>query len=321
MHVQDTPAAVCCKFNQTVLPQTLIALREGTNATEIGQDFEELALIGTQFEDALITTHNSAAFISGQGGYGALQRADMPLRLSRSSKRVDVRFNSENFVQLVRTDASATETSSIAVCNHLGQVQHRVQYVTEFDQTIAGSLAAQPYVTAPTQYEKPAENVISLALVRSARDEWRRRDIGYHLNDYLTDGGRNRACVLPYVDSSLAWQILPEVLSSFLMYLCNRRISHARLVCGCGMLQADVSRVETLDTFGAVLLGRSPQKSFSIDMSKIGAAWVTVHKGTWLLELFDDDGFGIAIFAADPMENTKNWNELLCSLPQQPGCK
>ncbi|MEM9584063.1 MAG: hypothetical protein AAGA08_13205 [Pseudomonadota bacterium] len=292
------------------------ALGQSARVTEIGQDFEELALVGTQFEDALITTQNDAALIAGRGGYGALQRMDMPLRLSRSSNRVDMRFNADHRMQMLRAETDADEPSSIIICDPLGQVRHRIQYMTAYDCRIAQCLSAQPNVNPQVERDDEADNVISLAAIRAARENWRKHDIGAHLNDFLLDGGRGRGCVLPHVSASMAWKILPDVLTSFFTYLSNRKISHARVVCSGGVAQADVSPIDTVDALGSVILGRREQNSFSVDMSRIGTAWVTVHAQTWLLELFDHDGMGAAVLAADPMENTKVWNELLCSLPR-----
>lgn len=316
MLLQNTKPAFYCTLNQQLLPQSLKELGKETTVTDIGQNFEEIALTGTQFEDALITTQNNAALITGRGGYGALQTTSNPLRLSRSSKRVDVRFSAVQKNRIVRSEASTSAPASITVFATNGQVRHRVQYVTHYDQRVAQSLNTCPFIPVKDESAPPAANVISLAAIRAARDSWQYSDIGQHLNDYLIDDGQNRARVLPHIGPSLAWQIQPRVLTSFLEYLCKRHMSHAKLVFGGNLAQADVGKMETLETFDTVVFSKNRQNSFSIDTSKIGSAWVTVHASTWLLEIFDTGGLGAAVLAADPLEHKETWNELLCSLPQ-----
>lgn len=310
--------ALCCKTAGQTLPRSIEALRESAEITELGQEFENLALVGTQFEDALITTQNGTALLATRGGYAAVQRSDMPLRLTRAAHRSDIRFAPDHPTRLARSAAeSGTPLATVIAFDSHGQVQHRVQLATDYDQGILTALSPAPFSAPEPHGIVMADNVIPLMAVRAARADWDDLDVGHHLNHFLRDRGRDRARCLPHMSRERAWEILPDVLPSFLTYLCNRQIGLSRIVPCEGLMQADLGRFDTVDLLDRVFWAQAGANSFSLDMKAVGAAWVTVLGWVWQIEIFDKTGRGGAILAGDPIENQQTWRDLLCSLPRE----
>ncbi|MBT4567861.1 MAG: hypothetical protein HOC45_08110, partial [Marinovum sp.] len=70
------PDATNCFFAQEELPSTLKKMQAKAQVVPLGNDITALALAGVQWKDALISTRNDAAIISGRGGYGRYQATD-----------------------------------------------------------------------------------------------------------------------------------------------------------------------------------------------------------------------------------------------------
>ncbi|MCT4607821.1 MAG: hypothetical protein N4A70_01290 [Pelagimonas sp.] len=307
----------CSPCAATPLPATLEELSQTAVVTELGHDMETLALMGTQFDDVLITTRNSGALVSGGGGYAPLQTTHMPLRLSQ--RRVSVRVSPLPELRLIHCQGNpeTRQPSALAAVDPHGQIHHRVQYVSDFDTSVAQSLPPVPAVALPAQpVRQTPENVISLPAVKQARDSWATLDAGQHLNDLIADRGTRRAQTLPYVGRENAWAVLPQVLQSFLGHLDNRRFSFARFVPAKGLLQADVGAFEQARWFGAVFLGSSRRGSFSLDLHQVHSLWVTASPQHWQLEIYDAQDQALAVLAADPLGNTSLWRDFLISLPR-----
>lgn len=296
------------------IPRTVSAQRALGPVDALEGDLETLALLGTQLGDALITTRNGAALITGKGGYAPYQPTSAPLRLSRS--RVNLRIAPDARIQLYCAREKAG-VSSLIVATSAGEILHRIVTRGGFDELVVSALdtCQNPSLSQTETPSSQAANIISLAAIRSARATWQQCDTGEHLNDMMADRGVSRAQSLPHVGQRNAWQVVVETMPSFMTYLIDKRIGHARLVPGTGLIQGDLVRGGTASLAGAILLIESGVQRFALDLDQIAAAWVTRLGVLSQLELYDEMGQAIAVIAADPMSNFTEWNTLLASLP------
>ncbi|MEM7060536.1 MAG: hypothetical protein AAF557_23395 [Pseudomonadota bacterium] len=278
---------------------------------------EELALTGTQFEDAVITTRNSGALISGQGGYCAFQPAHTPWRLSH--RRVNIRVSPDSNLRLSRSQIDLEERipGSIVATDRDGTIVHRIQYVMTQDRLVAEALTTKTADGDETASDDPTSgNVPSLVAVRAARDTWDTAGATAHLNDLISrDSGRQRRQCLPHVGRNRAWKVRADVIPSFLIFLCDRKTGYARMVPGPGIVQADLSPITQVTKHADILVASGAGSIFSIDLDSIESAWVTACGMDWQIELYARDKRAIAILGFHPMENIPNWRDLLTSLP------
>lgn len=301
------------------LPATRTALEAHGPVEALAADLEDLALIGTEFDEALITTRNAGALISGRGGYGAFQSVQAPWRPSRW--RVSLRVAPCAGLALLRSarDPGSRTPGSIVVLDSEDRIIHRVQYVTDHDLTIAATLARDDRA-ARLPASEPAvwdDKVVSLAAIRAARAGWTHAGTGAHLNDLIgEDAGRQRRLCLPHLGHERAWRILPSVLPMMLGYFRERRISFARLVSGPGLIQADLGPLERVVRGNDVLTASATGSVFSLALDQIGSVWVARCGTDWQLELYGHDLKAIAAFRSDPMADLRDWNDLLASLPR-----
>ena len=315
----------CCCARCAQLPQTLQALEQTTQVTHLGHDLETLALLGTQFDTALITTRNAGALMSGQGGYAPLQTAAMPFRASR--RRVSIRVAPNTALNIARSsaDQGARVPGALVAATPDGQLCHRIQYLSDYDIQVAQSLEPKDFPPAPAPVpansapETPAYsgNVVGLGAVRQARDCWQRADAGQHVNDLLVANGQQRAATLPYVGDARAWQIVPQVIESFLSYLTDRQRPFLRVVPSGGIAQIDGGSLDRLNRLDSVLVANSGASSFSLDLSVLASVWVIASGRHWQLELYDEDQRCLAAILPDPWAQENQWADLLASLPRR----
>ncbi|MEM8978263.1 MAG: hypothetical protein AAGD04_02195 [Pseudomonadota bacterium] len=300
-------------LTQNPLPHALAEYDASAQLSSLGAAFEPLAMVGTLFDDALVTTQNSGALMSCYGGYAALQRSDMPLRLTRAISRADMRFAADQSINLTRVTEG--ERTSLIALNRNNTVQHRVQLTAPGDGLAARALERNAHCICPAASSKPP-NVVSLTTIRSARQNWQSFDVGQHLNQFLCDRGQERHAALGHVGQSKAWEVGLGVLPSFVTFLCEKAVQTVRVVVGDGLLQMDVGALSQAETYDSVILATSRERSFAIDFSKVGSAWVTVSRCLSQLELYDDLGQGLAIIGRDPYQNPAIFTDMLLALPK-----
>lgn len=314
-HTCSQIPCACCFSAQT--PQTIAELQALTEVTELGHSLETLVLMGTQFEDALFTTRNAGGLISGCGGYGPLQTTTMPFRISR--RRVTLRLAAHAPIALLRSKAERAINlpGALLAVDCDGEIHHRVQYKSAYDQKVAASLEPDPQVSLSQVPDQPrAENIVPFSAIRHARAHWDRSDAGMHLNDVLKDGGCQRLQCLPHVGDSRAWRIVDNILPSFLCYLTDHKKSFARMVPGHSLIQAAVGLMDQIVETDGVIVAFSGLGVLSIDMKQVASAWVIASGQYWHLELYDETQKVIAILAADPSADGALWRDLLVSLPR-----
>ena len=299
-------------LTQAPLPRSLAEYTALADLTDIGAAFEPLALAGTLFDDALITTQNAGALISCRGGYGALQRSDMPLRLTRSERRADIRFACSQSVNM--TKVRQDDSISLIALDRDCLVQHRVQLGTISDISVAHNLEGHPHA-APSATPPDASNVIPFGAIRRARHDWQASDVGQHLNDFLINRGRLRFQTLPYAGRNKAWEVGWRVLPSFVTFLSDKAFSTARMVVGDGLIHMDVGALTDAETYGDVVMAGFGTRRFALDFRRVRHAWVTYVKGCAQLELYDDRGAALAIIGADPYANIGEFADMLLALP------
>jgi putative heme degradation protein len=339
MDQMDPPlcrAAGCETFRHSPLPETLADLQAGGALCPLDHDLEELALLGTAFEDVLISTRNGGALLVQQGGYGPLQTCGDIWRIS--PRRATLRVSSSAPVQVMRLapndqDATGQVRGAVLVADAAGRIMHRVQYRMPQDEMVAMSLVPrlaedEPPTFPAAQPANVAGTVVSLSAVRQARNDWIAADPGQHLNDLMQSGGQARCRMLPHIGSERAWQVVPQILESFLCYLARRGQSHSRMVPGgAGIIQmtggtlSKVQRVETL-----LLAEGQPQirqgqpmrgSMLTLDLEQIDRIWVIASGAHWQLELYDVDETCLAILGPDPQVSSVDWRDLLVSLPRR----
>lgn len=308
-------AQCACRLGSTV-PGTLDELAQQVPVTLLGQDIETLALLGTQLEDALITTRNSAAVISAKGGHGRLQTADSAFSIR--ARRANLRYSASAPLQLAR---SAPEPlldlpGSLVAVDHAGEVQHRVQVTSEYDCQVAAALDAGAAMAFPPPAARPAGNVVSLAAVRQARDRWDRGSAEHHLNDFLHDRGRARLRTLHHLGGSRAWQVQPRALPEFIGYLQARRRAFTRIVCATGLMQAQAGEISRIALQDEVMFCEAADTSFALDLKQVGAIWVAAALLHWQLEIYDTSGAAVAVLAAVPMSCGRDWRDWLLAMPR-----
>ena len=288
-------------------------MRTQAQVIPLGNDIAALALAGVQWEDALISTRNDAAIISGRGGYGRYQATDCAFNVSRSQHRVDIRVNSESGPNLSRIAAGSGRFTSAFSTDDAEAIQHRVQVNTVHDHAVLSLIETIPHATVPP--EAAVSNLLHLSAVRRAREMWDESDSGNHLNDMLLNQGRTRFQCLPHVGKGRAWQVATHFLGSFLTFLCDRKISVIRGVVAKGILQLDCGPLGAERTSNGVMFMQDGTRSFAIDTKQVYQLWVAASGHHWQLELYSRDGTALAVFAADPFHPADHWCDLLNALP------
>lgn len=309
----------CALFTEA--PRTISDLSANECVAYLDSDLESLALLGTQWSDALITSNNGAALASGLGGFSSLQSTAHPFRLS--DRRLTFRFNPATSVHVLNTTGRAGPRSGLAVADTTGSLSLRVETNGGYDTSVIGAL--QDAVTSPetahplavnTVADAPPDNVIPLNAIRSARNNWSQADIGSHLNDLCTDGGIMRSATLPHVGRHKAWRVVNEVLPSFLSYLLQKKIGFAPLVVGCGYVFGNVFKTGAPQKLDNVYWIANGAQNFALDMEQLGSVWITKCGPASHLELYDRAGRAIAALVPDRNLDWKHWNTLLASLPE-----
>lgn len=297
------------------LPGTLKGMSRLSEVVMLGWDIETLALLGTQFEDALFTTRNKGAVISGRGGYAGLQPHDRSF--SVSARRVNLRFTNSAPLQLARCSGASDDTpDALMAVDHTGTIQHRVQLKTDYDQRVAHSLeiGAEVALASPASVAS-SENVVPLAAIRSAREKWDRAVSADHLNDFLESRGQLRLRCLPHLGRGRAWRVESRLLPGFLNLLYQGRRNFTRIVCATGLMQVQAGPIEQFSQQDGVLFCQNRTGIFALDMREIGSVWATASPLHWQLEIYDHADQGVAIMAAAPTSCGQDWRNLLMAMP------
>lgn len=306
----DKPKQVICDHP----PRSLAREGDSLNRSMIPGGMDILGLLGTQFEDAEITTDNGAAMLSGRGGYARYQTTADPLGISQ--RRVTMRVSPCAPVQIARDVDQTSGLGCLVVANMDGNICHKISASTCYDNQLIHALAASD----ETGVKKPAfpalpSGVVCLTTLRSMQKTWEHWDAGLHLNNLMRDRGRSRHSVLPHVGQLRARSVVPQALPSFLSFLGNRKFSYARMVPTQGFIQADIAQKEQIRQSDQILISEGETSQLAVDLSQVAALWVTRIRRQLQLELYAKSGHCIAILAADPMRNLSDWNTLLEALP------
>jgi putative heme degradation protein len=301
-----------------VLPNTLGEMSRVTDVTLLGWDVETLALLGTQFEDALITTRNQVAIISGRGGYAGLQPANRSYNVN--ARRVNLRYLDTAPVSLARCNRNPRldQPGALLAVDRNGEVQHRVQFVTDYDVRVAESLDVTE-TEIPEQAEPllaEHDNVVPFNAIRSARQSWDKSVAADHLNDFLTDRGCARLKCLRHIGRQKAWRVDNGAFCGFLEQLHHARRDFTRIVCATGLMQAQAGRIERIGRQGSILTCTSSISTFAIDTAEIGSIWVAASRLHWQLEIYDRKDRAVAILTAPPLSCGQDWRNLLLAMPR-----
>ncbi len=303
-----------CVFSQRgEQPRTLAELNQLSDVTYLDGGLETLALIGTQLDNALISTNNGAALLTGMGGLAPYQNVNMPFRISQ--KRITLRIRSEAPVHLISTNGQKKCNDLLVVADASGELFLKIETNGGYDVQAIGISANEQAAAHLACSQSLPEGVISLNAVRAARDAWSQSDAGKHLNDFCIDAGCIRLSTLPHIGKNWAWPVMRKVLLSFLSYLVNNQVRHARLVPGCGFLQGSLFQNGTVRIIDQIFLVSNELNNFALDLSQVTSCWVTRFSTVSHLELYSDADRAVAILAPDPNSDIRCWNNLLESLP------
>ena len=303
----------CCPDAE--MPRSLNDVSTVVQVEELGLDIEALALLGTQFADALITTRNDAALVSGRGGYGRVQPTGSAL--SVNGRRVSLRYARSAPLALARAEAQPLlgRPGAIMAVDGNGLVHHRAQFNAPYDQRVAQSVEPEPGMPL-TVPDDMGGNVVSLAAVRQARDGWPRACAARHLDDLLIHGAGHRLACLPHVGRDRAWRIALPMVPGLLRHLFESGRSFTRAVCGPGVMQFQTGALTALVEGGNMVIARMERDVFSLDLNSLGQAWVVASPAHWQIELFDGQGAVAAVLMADPMSDAGAWRDRLACLPR-----
>lgn len=331
---------VClCRASGT-LPETRAALEKVAALTALDPDLEVLALLGTGFEDALISTRNAGALVMGRGGYGPTQRHGTRLRLVR--KRINLRIGHARGASLARVEGTTGggERGALVVLDGADKVVHRVQYRSRVDEKIGRSLDPQgaPDCSSPdggtpdwatdcapgctpdrsvTADAAPDDTIIPLTAIRNARMRWDEDKLSDHLDLVLSDGGATRSRCLPHVGTDRARRVEAGLIPSFFAFLAEHAFPFTRAVPSQGILQFDIGCITALAQPDGVLVSQTERGAFSLDLDSIGSVWVTTMRGCAALELYDHAARNLAVLFADPWAEASNWADALAPFPTQ----
>lgn len=289
------------------LPATCAALeRAGGRAVDLG--LEELALFAICFDAALILTTNHGALVEGRGGYAALQRTGTPLRLN--PRRPAIRVQGWRALPVLLSPAGADGPAALSVAAGDGRIQHRIQIAG--DDLIRAEtlphLAATP--TAAPLRPRP-DNVFSLVELRQRRATWAQLSMADRIDDILHDGGAARCAYLPLIGAG-ARRVQPQILPSFIRYLCRQNRSIAVTVPVDGMAQTLLGDALRCGTLGPMILCDTTSGRFALDPAHIASLWVTRHGADAALELYDAHRTCLAILHAPPCPT---WASYLEAMP------
>lgn len=298
------------------LPQTLHDLTQTAETALIGYGFDRLALMGTQFQDALISTQNKGSLIIGRGGYGAYQLSSDPWRLYH--KRVTLRFRLSDYAHIVHSPIAQTDKGSIAVANQAGAIFHRIQYHDPVDHYLAQMMAADQDIDdnmSDNIDDRDVENVISLDKVLRVKKTWDHMSLETHLSDVMMHQGQMRLRYLPHVGQNHARKIQKEVLASFLKFLLHHHLALTLMVPSNGMLQCQSGLLTKLEKIKYLLILQSDAHQMAIDQAQLSSIWVIRSGRRCWLEFYGRDQTIQSLIMADPMANDRHWAALLESLP------
>ncbi|MEM6941272.1 MAG: hypothetical protein AAF943_15500 [Pseudomonadota bacterium] len=294
-------------------PQTLETLAAAHQVAHLDADLGTVALLGAHLHDALVSTRNSAALITGVGGFAGYQDTTRPFHLSQN--RMTLRVDTTAPVHVVRHTAQAGQRTVLCVADAKETIVMRAETGSRHDLNVLSNLQTRGKHSHPPADLRTGGGVVSLAAVRQARASWAQRDSGQHLNALMAEGGTQRASTLPHIGKGRALKIRPEVLPSFLTYLVARQIRHARLVMGCGFCQGDIFENGAIEQLDTIVLVSQDATNFALDLTQVSRCWVTRFAQSCQLEIYGADDRPVAVLAADPHSNLGQWHDLLAALP------
>ena len=167
-----------CLLSQKKLPRKLKEIQSQGQVVPLGNDIAALAMAGMQLENALISTRNGAAIISGFGGYGRYQSTDCAFNVTRAENRLDIRVTAESGPNLSRISAENGLINSVFSTNNTGVIQHKVQVNTVRDHAVLSMIKTIPHALNPP--EAAEQDILHLSTVRRAREIWDDSDSGSH---------------------------------------------------------------------------------------------------------------------------------------------
>lgn len=298
------------------LPQTLCDVRAMTDVVPLGHNLEGLALLGTQFEDAFITTQNESAVMTGRGGYGRFMNRGEVWRPLMN--RVNLRVSEHSNLALSRCSSVPAQglPTALIASDRNGNIVHRIHAVSSYDQNIAQALdedLSEPWPTPRTVVQ--AHNVIQFPAIRQARMNWNEAGVGGHLNDLLSDRGRLRLHTLRHLSADAAWRISPTILPSFLMFLNDRNTPFVRGIVTDGMLQATCGPTTSVTEVDGIQRVSSAKSYFALNCAKLDEVWVIVVGKDYWIECYSHQNGIQSVIMCDPMFPEQDWRGFLSALP------
>ncbi len=294
-------------------PRSLKDLESQGDLLRLECDLETLGLLGTALSNAIVSTRNAAAFITGNGGYGRFQTTAMPHHLSH--KRINLRVAPDAPICAALCKPTLNGRQSLVIANKEGDIIHRIETADDFDKALLQSIDQTKVGWPEPEATQQDPSVISLSAVRCARQNWDEHDTGHHLNDIMKDRGFTRRMTLPHISPNKARPVLRQVLVSFLTYINKTGVRHVQQVPEYGLIQSALTHRAEVELLKNVIITRSGDQTLALDLDQIETVWVTCFGNLSQLEIYGHDGHTIAIFAADPNSDISRWNDLLASLP------
>lgn len=302
----------------------LMAAAKGARILEA--DAAALALILPFFEQASAVTSGPRALMAESGAYAGLRLAGGPLR--PTSRRIQLRIapTGREILALTPADPERRRPAGLHLFDGCGDLIHRTELAAPGDlATLAGfaaEFAPETPLPAPKLQTRPPRTT-SLPAIRQARETWSKIGPHRHLDDAMVEGGRARADHLPHVGAGAARRVDRLILPHLLKHLAERRIPFLRAAIRPGLAQLHAGPLDFAGRDGALLTLRAGESLMALDPEGIAACWLTRCGEGWervsTLELYDAQGFCLALFSAPPESDLVlkvEWERILASLPE-----
>lgn len=316
---------------------TAFALREtmGENSCLLAGGIEPYKMIVPEFQQVAVTTMGEASLLTDFGQINVIDSVEQTFLCPLDKVTVLTAHKAEPdqhkcLTALSNADLEGHRPPAFYVFDEAGTVIHRVDLTNSDDALIMASScsaldrwdgSARLFKTE-NQSSCDHKNVVSIVHHLKRRKDWGAMQQPDHLNDILSDGGKSRFRSLQYLGAEYAFETKPEVLTHFLGYLVERKISFTRIVTRPRVLQAHRGYAQYMHLKDKILSIYSGHSIMALDVSAINSIWVVNYQAgnrqELSLEIFDRNDNCLAVISCDPEKTSNcyvNWTELLKSLP------
>lgn len=273
-------------------------------------------VIGCDLDEAILSTFNGHALISGYGRSVDVQYCGSEWSHNYNGTTLRVGSISESASVFTAASNYKEQPDSLQVFDKYGGLQHRIVF-----DSVLSSLAFEtlPPIDDPSFQLFNQDNVVSITKIHDARDRWDISGQGWHLDAVTVDGGVSRLRALPHLGREKARRINLDVLPYWFWHLQEQGFLYCRLVPGESWMQCDASQVLSVRSEDAQLIIDSGHCMMVLDIDEMAQCWETRFRENGqlisYLEIYSHCGRCMAILAPYKRYALELWTELTASLP------